>query len=103
MPDFKSTDVDSKQIENTAANIDRDIQELCSISSVIKDGVMVNLDPYWQGQAKESFEQQLAQFSLNLISLVDGYKELNEQLKKAGNTYSKADDSVRQLIAQLPR
>lgn len=102
MPDFKSTDVDSKQIENTTVSIDEDIKELLSICSVIESDVMVNLNPYWQGQAKQSFEQKFALFEMNLVKLVDGYKELNEQLKKAGITYSKADDSVRQLIAKLP-
>jgi len=103
MPDFKLTDVDSQQIENTASNLDNDIKELLSVCSIVKHDVMANLNFCWQGQAKQSFEQQFNLFTANLVKLVDGYKELNEHLKKAGNTYSKADESVRQLVEKLPK
>lgn len=103
MPDFKSTDVDSKKIDNTADSIEDDVNELLSICSFIQGDVMVNLDPYWQGQAKQSFEKQFGAYYINLLKLVEGYKEINDQLKKAGVAYEKADDTVRQLIAKMPR
>lgn len=103
MPDFRSTDVDSGRVSNTAGSIDQDISELQAISKIIESGVIPNLTPYWQGQAKESFEQQFNFFALELKSLVEGYQELNEQLRKAGAAYGKADDSVQQIIRRLPK
>ena len=102
MPDFKSTDVDSEQIDNTSRGIDDDIGELQSIRSVFENDVMVNLNPHWQGQAKQSFEEQFTALVLLYEKLIEGYRDLNEELKKAGTAYNKADDSVKQLIAKLP-
>ena len=36
MPDFRSTDVDSRQIENTAASLDEDIKALSSVCTFIR-------------------------------------------------------------------
>ncbi|NMA33883.1 MAG: WXG100 family type VII secretion target [Clostridiaceae bacterium] len=103
MPDFRSTDVDSRQIENTAASLDEDIKALSSVCTFIRNDVMANLDPYWEGQAKQSFEQRFTRFAEALVKLVDEYRVLNDLLKRAGDTYGKADDSVRNTIAKLPR
>lgn len=103
MPDFDLTGVDSKQIENTAAGIDDNIAELLSICSVIENEVTENLNPYWQGQARQNFEQQFILFAANLSKLINEYRELNEQLKKAGKTYVNADERAGNIIAGLPK
>jgi WXG100 family type VII secretion target len=102
MPNFKSTDVDSRQIDNIAVNISDDINELLSIRSELESNVIANLGPYWQGQAKERFESQFNAWFVTFSKLVNGYMELNEQLKKAGIVYGRADDTARQLIAKMP-
>ena len=103
MPSFTSTDVDSRLVSDTAVGIDSYISELESIAKAIEGGIMPNLNPYWQGSAKESFEQKLGLCNLDLTGLVEKYKELNEQLKKAGAEYGRADDSVKQIVAKLPK
>ncbi len=103
MPDFNSTDVDSKLVSDVANSIDNYINELQSIAKVIESGIMASLNPYWQGQAKESFEQRINFCSLDLKNLVEGYNELNEQLRKAGVAYGKADDAVLQIVSKLPK
>ena len=103
MPDFKSTDVDSGQVSVTAVSIDDYINELQSIHNKIKSGIVPNLTPYWQGPAKENFDQRITFFAVELSNLISEYKELNEQIKMAGTAYGKADDSVIQIIAKLPK
>jgi WXG100 family type VII secretion target len=103
MPNFTSTDVDSKVVSDAAASIDNFINELQSIAKAIESGIMPSLNPYWQGQARDRFEQKINSCSIDLSSLVAGYRELNEQLKKAGTEYNRADGSVRQIVANLPR
>lgn len=101
MPDFKMIDVDSKLIENTFTSISEDIKELLSISAILSGETMSNLNPYWQGPAKESFEMQFNVYVESFKKLVDTYETLNNQLKTAGNNYDRADDSVKQLIAKM--
>lgn len=103
MPDFKLTDVDSKQIDNASTGIDEHIEEMQAVYEVLHNNVMQNLEPCWDGQAKRNFHQQFIIFVSMYASLLKGYKDLNEQLKKASKTYAKADDSVKQLIAKLPK
>ena len=103
MPDFRSTDVDSGQIDSMSKSIDGDIDELRSIRAVFESSVMVSLNPYWQGQAKQIFEEQFTAFEGLFDKLIDSYRDLNEELKKAGSAYSRADDTVKQLIEGLPR
>lgn len=103
MPTLKSTDVDSNQISNIATSIDDDIKELLSICTLIEGDIMGNLDPYWQGQAKLSFEKKFKSYSINLARLVDGYQKINDQLKKTGIAYGIVDDTVKQNIAKMPR
>ena len=103
MPDFRSTDVDSRIVSDAAASIDGYIKELQSTSKTVQSGIMPNLTPYWQGPAKESFELWFTFFSFELENLIKGYIELNEQLKKAGTEYGKADDIVKQIMAKLPK
>ena len=103
MPEFRSTDVDSGQIDNASRGIDNDIKELQSIRAVFVNNVMSSLNPYWQGPAKQSFEEQFSAFTVLFEKLIEGYLDLNEELKKAGIAYNKADGSVMQLIAKLPK
>jgi len=103
MPNFELTDVDSKLVGDIAVNIDDYISALQSVYKTIESGVMPNLTPCWQGKAKENFEQKLTTFALELSKLIKGYSDLNWQLRKAGTAYGEADDSVRQVIAKLPK
>jgi|GEM_PF-2613560 len=103
MSDFRFTNVDSLLINNAVADIDKYISELQTIATAIENGIMPSLNPYWDGQAKRLFEQKFNSDSVNVKDLVARYKELNGELKKAGNEYGKADDSVRQTIAKLPK
>ena len=103
MADFNSTDVDSGQIENISKGIDDDISELQSICKYFESSVMANLNPYWQGTAKQSFEERFSAFTAIFEKLIEGYKDLNEELKKAGTAYNGAENSVMQLIAKLPK
>lgn len=103
MPNFKSTDVDSRLVSDAAASIDDYLRELESMFKMVESGIVPNLTPYWQGLAKENFEQKIAFFALQLSDIIAGYKDLNEQLKKSGMAYDKTDDSVKQIIAKLPK
>ena len=103
MPDFRFTNVDSKLVSDAATSIDNYINELQSITIAIESGIMPSLNPHWQGQARDRFEQKITSSSLDLKSLVDGYKELNDQIKKAGASYTKADNAVIQIVAKLPK
>ena len=103
MPDFRSTDVDSGQIDRTTYGIDSNLSELQSIRTVFRNSVMASLNPYWQGAAKQTFEEQFAAFTDLYDKLIEAYQSLNEELKKTGSAYDRADGSVRQLIAGLPK
>ncbi|UNC91118.1 WXG100 family type VII secretion target [Candidatus Contubernalis alkaliaceticus] len=103
MPGFKITDVDSTAIQNTSSSIDEDIHELLSISAVLSGDIMKDLNPYWQGTAKDSFEKQLNNYVKAFNKLAGTYENLNKQLKASGSTYKKAGDSVMQRIMKIPR
>ena len=103
MPDHKKTDTDSEQISDAAVSIDSCISGLQSICKTADNSVMPKLIPCWQGQAKDSFEEKFILFILELTNLTAGYDELNEQLKKAAAAYAKADESVLQITAGLPK
>ena len=103
LPDFKSTDVDSRQVSSTSAGIDNYINELVSINRILENNIAAGVDPYWQGSAKDLFKLQLGVCIESLNELVNGYREINEQLINAGKSYESADDSVLQLIARLPK
>ena len=103
MPDFQLTNVDSKLISDAASSIDGYLREIQSVHKTIESGVMINLTPYWQGPAMEMFEQRINFIIVELATLIKGYTELNEQLMKAGTAYGAADESVKQIIAKLPK
>lgn len=104
MPDFKMTAVDGKQVLATSNSIlDDDINSLLAISSDNEKNIISQIDPCWAGAAKEAFVRDFIQYTSGLTKLLDGYRELAEQLRKAGENYDKADEMVRQLITKLQR
>lgn len=103
MPDYKSTDVDSKQVDSTAKGIEAEIKELVSINAILASSILVNLEPYWQGPAMESFKTQFLAYKESFRKFVDEHEELNENLQAAGKNYGQADDSVRQLIGKMAK
>ena len=102
MPEFIFSDVDSAKIDISSKRIGDNIGELSSMSNVFQCNVMTCLNPCWCGVAKQRFEQQFSVFTELFEKLVSSYRELNERLKCAGATYSKADDLARQFVAKLP-
>ncbi|HWQ79798.1 MAG TPA: WXG100 family type VII secretion target [Anaerovoracaceae bacterium] len=103
MPDFKLTEADGKLLEGTAKSIENDIRELKVIGDIFKGSILPNIKPYWQGPAQEVFEKQFIAYADTYESFVKAHDDLNEKLKAAGETYEKADESVRQSIDSLPR
>lgn len=103
MPDYKLTGVDMARITNTANSIADDIKELNAIQAEIKNNIVPLLDQHWQGLAKQSFDNRITVYLAGYSGLVDGYSQLNDQLKKAGEAYGGADNEAKQIIAKLPK
>jgi len=102
MPDFISTNVDSKTIDDAAISVSNNIDDLQSIIKTIESQVMPNLNLYWQGQACEAFKLKLSSLTQEIATLTAEYTLLNDLLTSAGTEYEKSNDTVLQTITKLP-
>jgi WXG100 family type VII secretion target len=62
---------------------------------------MFELNPYWDGAAKQSFENKFMMFIENFEKLVNSFESLNDKLKETMKTYDTADNDVTSAIGKL--
>ncbi|MDR1605187.1 MAG: WXG100 family type VII secretion target [Gracilibacteraceae bacterium] len=96
------TDVDADRLLSVRAQIAADVSNIVKVRNYLRGQVVGALEPYWQGQAKETFTQQFNAFLTNLEGFSQSCEELNAELEKAGKSYNNADAEVNRLTAGLP-
>lgn len=100
---LKSTNVDTDVLKYAARNIDDNIKRLSAASTYFLNTTMSELDPYWDGAAKKSFENKFLKFRDNFDKLVKSFDSLNNKLKETEKNYTGADNEVSNAIGKLGR
>jgi WXG100 family type VII secretion target len=96
------TETDTGSIANAVASVRDDVGAISGVRDVLSQQVLSELEPYWQGAAKDAFTRQFTEFVTAFGEFTKGCEALNAELDKAGANYNGADEHVLQLIAGLP-
>ena len=97
------TKTDSERLTSVANSNGTDLAALQAMLTRVLQQTVPSLDLIWQGDAKNRFCTQAASLGEQMRALLDSYVELNDQLRAAGLEYSRTDDSVKALVAKLPK
>ena len=97
------TDVDADRVLNAKTQIANDISGMAKVWDIFKNQIISTLDPYWRGQAKDTFTSQWGAFTATFGNFVKDSETLNNELERTARGYSNADGEARRLANSLPR
>jgi uncharacterized protein YukE len=103
MPEYNFTQVDSGLVGSAATVIGGQIDELRTIAKTVGNDFITAMNPYWQGPAKQNFDNKIVFFNYTLLNVIAEYAQLNDELIKASDLYGKADEAALSSIAKLPK
>ena len=98
-----STEADSGAIAAAAAKIGDGIETMRSVYAETNGNLMGRLDPYWEGEARDSFEKSLNEFTALLDKFINDHAEVNARLMRSASVYGRADDTARRIAGNLAR
>ena len=101
MTKLNLTDVDISLMDSVTRCMEDEIFNIDNVCTILTDSIMDNLNPYWDGMAKKTFDADFMRFCNKLKRNRASYRNLCDKLIVAKNAYKNADNSVNEKIEDL--